>query len=64
MSRIQLEAMLRRAQADFGANKLSQAQTICEQLIQKNPRSVSTLNLLGQIAFARSFYDQAAEYLE
>ncbi len=64
MSRIQLEAMLRRAQADLAANKLSQAQSICERLIQKNSRSVSTLNLLGQIAFARSFYDQAAEYLE
>ena len=64
MSRIQLDALLRQAQAALTANKLSQAQTICEQLIQKNPRSVSTLNLLGQIAFGRSFYDQAAEHLE
>ena len=59
-----MDAMLRRAQTAMAANKLSQAQTICEQLIQKNSRSVSTLNLLGQIAFARSFYDQAAEHLE
>ena len=64
MSRIHLDALLRQAQNAFAANKLTQAHTICEQLIQKNPRSVSTLNLLGQIAFARSFYDQAAEYLE
>ncbi len=64
MSRMQLDAMLRRAQNAVAANKLTQAQTICEQLIQKNPRSVSTLNLLGRIAFARSYYDQAAEHLE
>jgi len=64
MSRMQLDAMLRRAQSAVAANKLTQADTICEQLIQKNPRSVSTLNLLGQIAFARSFYDLAAEHLE
>ncbi len=64
MSRLQLDALLRRAQSAMAANHLTQAHTICEQLIQKNPRSVSTLNLLGQIAFARSFYDQAAEHLE
>ena len=64
MSRMQLDAMLRRAQSALAANKLTQAHTICEQLIQKNPRSVSTLNLLGRIAFARSYYDQAAEHLE
>ena len=64
MSRMQLDALLRRAQNAVAANKLTQAHTICEQLIRKNPRSVSTLNLLGQIAFARSFYDQAAEHLE
>ena len=49
MSRMQLDAMLRRAQNAVAANKLTQAQTICEQLIQKNPRSVSTLNLLGRM---------------
>ncbi len=64
MSRMQLDAMLRRAQAALTANNLSQAHTICEQLIRKNSRSVSTLNLLGQIAFAQSLYDQAAEHLE
>lgn len=64
MSRMQLDAMLRRAQNALAANRLTQAHGICEQLIQVNPRSVSTLNLLGQIAFARSHYAQAAEYLE
>jgi len=64
MSRLHLEVMLRRAQSALGANKLMQAQTMGEQLILKNPRSVSTLILLGQIAFARALYDQAAVYLE
>ncbi len=64
MSRLQLEVMLRRAQNALAANKLMQAQTLGEQLILKNPRSVSTLNLLGRIAFARALYDEAAEHLE
>ncbi len=61
---MQRDVMLQRAQNALASNHLTQASTICEQLIQKNPRNVSTLNLLGQIAFARSFYDQAAEHLE
>ncbi len=61
---MQRDVMLRRAQNALTANNLAQASTICEQLIQKDPRNVSTLNLLGQISFARSFYDEAAGYLE
>lgn len=62
--RMQQEVMLQRAQHALASNRLTQASAICEQLIQKSPRNVSTLNLLGQIAFARSFYDEAAGYLE
>ena len=64
MSRMQQEVMLRRAQNALASNHLTQASTICEQLIQTSPRNVSTLNLLGQIAFARSFYEEAAGFLE
>ena len=64
MSRMQLDAMLQRAQNALVASKFAQAHTICEHLIRTNPRSVSTLNLLGRIAFAQSLYDQAAEHLE
>ncbi len=64
MGRMQTDAMLRQAQSALEANHLTQAKTICDQLIQLDSRNVSALNLLGQIAFARSFYDEAAGYLE
>ncbi len=64
MSRMQRDVMLRRAQNALASNHLTQASTICEQLIRTNPRNVPTLNLLGRIAFARSFYAEAAGYLE
>lgn len=61
---MQRDVMLRRAQNALASNHLTQASTICEQLIRTNPRNVPTLNLLGRIAFARSFYAEAAGYLE
>ena len=64
MGRMQTDVLLRQAQIALEANRLSHARTICDQLIQLDSRNVSALNLLGQIAFAKSFYDEAAGYLE
>lgn len=64
MGRLQTDVLLRQAQSALEANQLSQAKTICDQLIRLDSRNVSALNLLGQIAFAKSFYDEAAGYLE
>ena len=64
MGRMQTDVMLRQAQSALEANHLSQARTICDQLMQLDSRNVSALNLLGQIAFARSSYDEAAGYLD
>ncbi len=64
MGRLQTDVLLRQAQSALDANRLGQAKTICDQLIQLDSRNVSALNLLGQIAFARSFFDEAAGYLQ
>ncbi len=63
MSQIQSAQLFQRAVAFFNAKRLSQAKAICEELVKLNKKDANALDLLGQIAFGRGTYDEAASYL-
>lgn len=53
-----------RAALLFQTNSFEEAQTLCEQIIDKDPRNTTALIMLGKLAQGRSDFRQSACYFE
>jgi tetratricopeptide (TPR) repeat protein len=64
MSRVQIEMLIRQAQAALNGSQLNAAIGACDEVLQRDPRNPEALTLRGQAAFAGGSYDEAASSLK
>ncbi len=63
MARRKPDDLLQNALRAFESRRLVDADMLCRQVLRHEPRNAAALNLSGQVALARGFFDEAVEHL-